>query len=112
VAGALATGPVDSEVLRKFFSEVRPFGLWGSVRRSMGPTAARTIVRENLRDVLSWPLAVGWQLGLFLAAVYLVFHNWPRCLAFLGLSAACGAGLYFSWYRHLAPHEKSDSGDG
>jgi SSS family solute:Na+ symporter len=106
VAGALLTPPVEKKVLETFYRDIRPFGLWRRARSKMLTAFSRRAAAENRRDLLNLPFAVGCQLGLFLAVIYFVFHNWSRCLIFLTVSLGCGLVLYFHWYRRLAPPER------
>ncbi len=99
IALTYATGPVDLETLTVFYRRVRPFGLWGPVRRkaALPPDAGESAWRTGV-NVLMGMTAVH---GAYLAPMFLVGHWHLRALGCATLTAASCAVLYFTWYRHL-----------
>jgi uncharacterized membrane protein len=82
---------------------VRPFGVWGPVRRNSGLSA------DELADPAErWTLAVVnvvlgsvVVLGVYLSPMYLVGHWHARAALCLGMAVAAALVLYFTWYRNL-----------
>jgi Na+/proline symporter len=103
LAGALLTPPTDEAILVSFYRHVRPFGLWGPVRRKSGlspgeladPAESMTLALVN---VVLGSVVV---LGVYLAPMYLVGHWHGRAALGLGMAAAAAVVLYFTWYRNL-----------
>jgi len=101
IIGSYLSQPTDPEVLREFYGRIRPFGLWGPVRKTFSKTLISQINEENKRDFISLLLALPWMLVMFLIGITLVLREWTSLalvtIIFLILSVA----LYFTWYRHL-----------
>jgi solute:Na+ symporter, SSS family len=104
----LATRQTDAAVLRNFYSKTRPFGFWGPIRRQLPPSFVAQINRENRRDILSTPIAVCWQLSLFLSLMTVVLKRWDHLGYLAVILAASSIGLYFNWYRYLSAEVRID----
>ncbi len=65
ILGSYVTKPTDPQVLRVFYRQIRPFGLWGPVRMGFSGDAVKEINRENRRDILAVSIAVPWQFVMF-----------------------------------------------
>jgi Na+/proline symporter len=105
-----ATEPVAPETLRVFYTRVRPFGLWGPVRRAaqLPPEAGESAWRTVLNVVLGMTAVH----GAYLAPMFLVGHWHLRSLGCVALTASACTALYFTWYRHLPvpEHRKPNAG--
>jgi Na+/proline symporter len=96
------TKPADMEILVKFYSRVRPFGVWGPVRRE---AVRRGLVPAHdkmpMIDVLNGLITAVFQFSLAVLPFYAFLRNWGQ----FGLWAAAAAGLavvlYFTWYKNL-----------
>jgi Na+/proline symporter len=99
IAVTLLTAPVDDATLRAFYTQIRPFGAWGHIRRELnlphetGESASRTIVNVFLAMI-----AVH---ACYLAPMYLVGHWYAQGFACIAIVVAMGTALYFTWYKHL-----------
>ncbi|HBL25194.1 MAG TPA: hypothetical protein DDZ40_13935 [Deltaproteobacteria bacterium] len=101
------TKPADREILVSFYAKVRPFGLWGPIRRE---AARRGLVPRKdpmpAWDVINAFIACFFQFGLGVAAFYMFLKNWRQVCVWLILTAAAAAVLYFTWYKNLpSPNE-------
>lgn len=105
VVGSLITRPTDSYVTRTFYQALRPFGLWGPVRRELGlDHASVTKALKETREILiNTPLAMIWHLSLFLGAIHLVLRAWNRVGLLFAIALAATVVLYFTWYKKLPP---------
>ena len=101
--GSYLTRPVDRETLVAFYRSVRPFGLWGPIRRAAGPAgeASGEVGESPWRAVVNVLLGMAAITGCYLFPMYLVGHWYGRSLLWLGLAAAAAAALKFTWHRHL-----------
>ena len=101
IAASYATAPVDNDVLRRFYRQIRPFGFWRQFAAELEEKERDRIRSENRAGSLNMFVALGWQVCLFITMVTLVWRNWKTMnlvfSAFLILSLI----LYFSWYRKL-----------
>ncbi len=103
VLGSLLTRPVEYKILREFYSQVRPFGLWKPVKQETNMSSRKA----DHRSESMWLAVVNVLLGmvaissLYLLPMYLVGHFYDHafiCFCAAGLSAAA---LKFTWYDHL-----------
>jgi len=103
VVVSLATKPVGTETLVNFYEKVRPFGLWGPVRREaamlpeMGEGKSESFGLAALNVVLGMVAIT----GLYLFPMYLVGHWYGKSMVWLGLALGAVAVLGFTWYRNL-----------
>jgi Na+/proline symporter len=105
-AASWLTRPASMDVLVSFYANVRPFGLWGPVRREAvrrGLVAADD--REPLFDLANGLLTAVLQFSLCLIPFYAMLRQWSQALIWLGVAGALGIVLYFTWYRQLPPFD-------
>ena len=102
IVAAALTKPADMEVLVKFYSRVRPWGVWGPVRRE---AVRRGLVPANDKmpamDVLNGLLTAIFQFSIALFVFYFFLRRWPSFLAWIALTAGLAVILYFTWYKTL-----------
>jgi Na+/proline symporter len=101
VAAAL-TKPADIEVLVKFYAKVRPFGVWGPVRRECvrrGLVPAKDKMPKI--DILNGLVTAAFQFSLAILPFYLFLRNWNQLGLWAGVVAALTIILYFTWYKNL-----------
>ncbi|MCA9666098.1 MAG: hypothetical protein KC503_10940 [Myxococcales bacterium] len=105
VIGSYATKPTPSGVVAEFYKQLRPFGLWGKVRQELG-LEHETVSKasgEARRALFNTPLAMGFHLAIFLAAIHIVLRQWARVGWLTGGALLAAAILYVTWYKHLPP---------
>jgi len=109
---AFATKPADMEALVRFYARVRPFGVWGPVRRA---AVARGLVPAGDRmpafDVLNGLLAAAFQFSLAAIPFCGLLGLKSQALAWSGAAAALAAILYATWYRTL-PARDEETAEG
>jgi len=111
-AAGFLNPPADTETLVDFYHRVRPWGLWGPIRKEAvrrGLVAADD--REPLFDVINALLAPVFQICLFLAPFYAALKLWRPAAAWTGVLAITAVLLYFTWYRTLPPYEADAATD-
>lgn len=112
IVGSLLTPPTPRHVLVNFAVQVNPWGFWGSYIEEARQAGAltetdvqkRTI--ERLNEMLAVFFALPFQLGLLLAGMAFVFHDWRNFWFFAVVAALCAVGLRFFWYRNLKTDEE------
>jgi solute:Na+ symporter, SSS family len=102
VMGTYLTSPTDNGVLEQFYKVTRPFGLWGSIRKSLAPASRAAIQAENRRDLIALCFAVPWQIVLFLTGMMIVMKQWTNAGTLAALLIPLSTGLYWFWFRHLS----------
>ena len=103
VIGALATAPTARETVVAFYRKTRPMGHWPRARSGMAEDEVADIDAETRRDLVAIAPAMAFFFFLFVAPMYLVIREWGMMVAASSLAALAGAGMYFTWYRHLPP---------
>jgi SSS family solute:Na+ symporter len=102
LAVAALTRPTDIEVLVRFYSRVRPWGIWGPVRRE---AVRRGLVpaKDSMPaiDALNGLLSAVFQFSLALIPFYMFLRRWNEFLTWLGAALALVVILYFTWYKNL-----------
>ena len=102
------TKPADMETLVRFYAKVRPFGVWGPVRRE---AARRGLVPAKdpmpTMDVVNAVIASFFQLCLGIIPMYMFLKEWTSMTLWLALCAVTVLVLYFTWYKYLpSPEER------
>lgn len=102
------TKPADRETLVRFYAKVRPFGLWGPIRRE----AERRGLVPRKDPMPRWDIANAFvacffQFSLGVAAFYMFLKDWRRLVLWVLLGLATAAVLYFTWYKNLPSAEEN-----
>jgi solute:Na+ symporter, SSS family len=101
------TKPADMETLVRFYAKVRPFGVWGPVRRE---AVRRGLVPAKdpmpTIDVVNAVIASFFQLCLGIIPLYMFLKDWTNMYLWLALCACTFVVLYFSWYKYLPSPEE------
>jgi SSS family solute:Na+ symporter len=96
------TRPTDQEILIQFYSRIRPFGVWGPIRRK---AEERGLVPRKDKmpaiDALNGFLTAGFQLSLALVPFYCLLQIWNQALIWAVSALSLGTILYFTWYKNL-----------
>jgi SSS family solute:Na+ symporter len=96
------TKPADMETLVAFYTKVRPFGVWGPVRRE---AVRRGLVPAKdpmpTMDIVNSVIASFFQLCLGIIPMYMFLKEWASMFLWLALLAVTLVVLYFTWYKYL-----------
>jgi Na+/proline symporter len=96
------TKPADMEVLVKFYARIRPFGVWGPVRREAvrrGLVPARD--KMPAIDALNGLITAVFQFSLALLPFFAFMRNWRQLGLWATVVAIVSVVLYFTWYKNL-----------
>jgi len=100
IGGTYLSGPTDRKTLEIFYQKTRPFGFWKPLRSTLAPEAQKAMSDEHRRDLFAVPIAVSFQILLFLTPMLAIVGNWTATLV-------CGVALVFLligfwliWLRH------------
>jgi len=100
--GAFVFSPPPDEALKNFYRKVRPFGLWGPVRKMLEQDGEDS--RRPASDRYDIPIAIvgtAFFVVLYLLIMDVVLHNWWRAGVFAACTAVGGVFLYLVWWRRL-----------
>ena len=102
ILASLATQPDDEAVLISFYRSVRPWGLWGPIRKRvkaehpLDPPSA-----SWRRDAVNVAVGVVWQFSIAVAGIYLVLEDFSALAICAVLVLLTSIFLKFNWYDHL-----------
>ncbi|MFC1608386.1 sodium:solute symporter [Candidatus Latescibacterota bacterium] len=97
------TDPIDTQILVRFYRNIRPFGLWGPIREQAGLTSAElSDTTESVwRTILNTSLGMVAITCFYLFPMYLVGHWHLYALLCLVAALAASVCLALTWYPYL-----------
>ncbi len=102
VVGCLLTPADDMEVLKKFYSSVKPWGYWKSVVKLIQEEEpAFEPNRSFKRDMLNTGVGIVWQMSLIVMPIYLVIRDYTNMTIAIAIILGTSVFLKFSWYDKL-----------
>lgn len=102
VIGSLLTKPDDMEVLKKFYTKVRPWGFWTPVLAEVQKDYPQVGANKNFaRDAVNVLVGIVWQTSLVAAPIFMVIKHWPEFIAAMVVAAITSIFLWFNWYQKL-----------
>ncbi len=103
IIASLMTAPTDMETLRHFYRTTRPFGFWGPLKRELSTEDRTAFARENRNDIITVPIAMVWQVTMFILPMQLVVKSYSAFWMTLPIFLVSVAGMYWFWWRNLPP---------
>lgn len=102
IAGTYAAPPVEEEILKKFYSTIKPWGFWKPIHDKVvadDPTFVRnTGFKEDMFNVV---IGIIWQTALVILPIYIVLMQGMSILACLAIVAVTTYLLKKNWYDKL-----------
>nr|WP_169313616.1 sodium:solute symporter [Caldithrix abyssi] len=105
IIGTFLTSPTDEKVLVHFYKTTRPFGFWKPYKNKLDPEVRKKMEREHKNDIIALPLALCWQVTLFLLPMQFLIKTYDSFMITFAIFAICLVGLYRFWYKNLPPKE-------
>jgi hypothetical protein len=102
IAASLLTKPEDPELLKSFYRNVRPWGLWGPVHRMVlvdDPDFQRNT--DFGRDMFNIVIGIVAQTCLVAAPIFLVIRENASLATTLVVFAICAGIMKKTWYDRL-----------
>jgi len=103
IIGTYLTPPTDDKVLEHFYRTTKPFGIWGPYKKRLSPEDRAKLNHEHFYDILTVPIAMIWQICLFLLPLQMVIRSWDAFWPTFGVFTVSLIAMYFVWYKHLPP---------
>ena len=101
IVGSLLT-KVDMEVLKSFYSNVRPWGFWKPVYEKVLAENPQYDKNMNFkRDMLNVSVGIVWQTTLTVLPLYLVIKEWIPLVVAIILTSATSYFLKINWLDKL-----------
>jgi SSS family solute:Na+ symporter len=102
IVGTLMTKPVDEEVLKNFYRNVRPWGFWGPIKDKVMAEDPSFVANQNFKtDAMNVMVGVIWQTSLVILPIYLVLQQALPILITAVIAIVCTAILKKTWYDKL-----------
>jgi solute:Na+ symporter, SSS family len=103
VGGSLMTEPDDEEVLKKFYSTVRPWGFWNPIYEKVRADQPKFHKNNDFqRDMLNCLVGIAWQMSMVVMPIYLVIREYLSLSVALGVFAITSVFLKVYWYDRLS----------
>ena len=102
VAGSLFTEPDNEEVLKKFYSSVRPWGFWKPIYEKV--KAEHPDFQKNIdfkRDMVNCVVGITWQMSMVLMPIYLVIREFGSMSIAMSVFVLTSVLLKVNWYDKL-----------
>jgi hypothetical protein len=88
-------------VLRNFYLRTLPFGFWNPFGQELPQPLARRVSAEHRRELAALPLALLFQVAIFLTHMLALIRNWGAFAACGSIAACAFTGLYVVWLRRI-----------
>ncbi|MDD4645141.1 MAG: hypothetical protein PHY99_04055 [Bacteroidales bacterium] len=99
--------PTDQGILVKFYSKIKPFGVWGQVRKeAVKQGLVKAHDKEPMWDAINGLIAPVFQFVVALLPFYMFLRKWPQFWLTAVAMAIVATVLYFTWYKHLPPKDE------
>jgi Na+/proline symporter len=100
--GTYMAPPVEEEVLKDFYKDVRPWGFWGPIRDKVlaenPDIEPNNKFKENMFNVV---VGIIWQTSLVIFPIYLVLMEYVPLAISLAIAAVTTYILKVSWFDKL-----------
>lgn len=98
VLGTFLSKPTDIEVLKSFYTNVRPWGWWKPVYKAL--QAENQAFEKNKdfgKDMLNCVIGIVWQSSMILLPIYFIIRDYPKAIIALLVFLVTSAILKFTW---------------
>ena len=100
--GTYLSKPTDTETLKSFYRDVRPWGFWGPIRKLVLAEDPDFVPNRNCsRDWVNVVVGIIWQTSLVALPIFFVLMQWGAVAATLGLTVVTMIFLKKNWYDKL-----------
>ncbi len=102
IAGTLLTKPVDEEVLKSFYRNVKPWGFWGPVKEKVMAEDPSFEPNANFKnDAFNVVVGIVWQTSLVILPIYLVLQEGIPIAITATIAVVTSLVLKKTWYDKL-----------
>ncbi|MFC2126215.1 sodium:solute symporter, partial [Bacteroidota bacterium] len=102
IIGTYAAPATEQEVLKKFYSTVKPWGFWKPIYDNIKSTDPDFERNKNFwRDMFNIVIGTIGQTALVALPIYIVLQESMPIFVTVILAIICGLILYKTWYRKL-----------
>ncbi len=109
--GTYTSKPVDEAVLKQFYKQVKPWGVWGPIRDKVLAEDPSFEVNQGFkRDAFNVFIGVIWQTSLVILPIYIVLQLGMPIVITACIAIACSVILKLTWYDRLPSDRPLSSG--
>jgi len=102
IIGTYAAPPTEEEVLKKFYTTVKPWGFWKPILDKVRATEPEFEQNKNFRkDMFNVVIGTIGQTALVALPIYIVLQESMPIFITVILTIICGLILYKTWYKKL-----------
>ncbi|MBN1115018.1 MAG: Na+:solute symporter [Oligoflexia bacterium] len=102
IIGSLLTEPDDEEVLKNFYTRVRPWGFWGPVKKKvMAENPSFKPNKDFKRDMFNIIIGIIWQTTLVVLPIYIIIREKTSIINGIVILVITSFILKKNWYNKL-----------
>jgi len=106
IIGTYTAPPVDTEVLKKFYKNVRPWGFWKPIHDMVIAEDPGFVKNTNFkRDMFNVVIGIIWQTALVIFPIYIVLLEGVPTIISIGIVVVTSIILKKTWFDKL-PKDK------
>jgi Na+/proline symporter len=105
--GTYLSKPTDMEVLKSFYSNVRPWGFWGPVYKEL-KAEDQSFQKNNdfYLDMMNCVIGIIWQSSMILLPIYFIIRDYPKAGVALVVFLVTTTILKFTWLDRVRKIEE------
>jgi len=105
--GTYLSKPTDMEVLKSFYSNVRPWGFWGPVYKQL-KAEDQSFQKNNdfYLDMMNCVIGIVWQSSMILLPIYFIIRDYPKAAVALVVFLVTTTVLKFTWLDRVRKIEE------
>ncbi|MFV8327963.1 sodium:solute symporter family protein [Flavobacterium sp. ZS1P14] len=98
ILGTFLSKPTDIEVLKSFYTNVRPWGWWKPVYKVL-KSEDQTFEKNNdfTRDMLNCLIGIVWQSSMIVLPIFFIIRDYPKAIVSLVVFLVTSTILKFTW---------------
>ncbi len=98
ILGTYLSQPTDMEVLKSFYTNVRPWGWWKPVYKTL-KNEDRSFQKNNdfTNDMFNCVIGIVWQSSMIVLPVYFMIRDYPKAIASLIIFLITSIVLKYTW---------------
>ncbi|KAF2340366.1 sodium:solute symporter family protein [Flavobacterium tistrianum] len=105
--GTYLSKPTDMEVLKSFYSNVRPWGFWTPVYKQL-KAEDQSFQKNNdfYLDMMNCVIGIIWQSSMILLPIYFIIRDYPKAGVALAVFLVTTTVLKFTWLDRVRKIEE------